>query len=259
MSAGTAQPPRQRLHPGELIAMAWRTAKAEPARVIVPGLVIFGLDAIQGTLYTEVAVDHLGIGSVIGAVLFASSALGLTFYAGMLERLVGSVERNEPAQPVLVVLRTLPWGRLLIAEGILVVVTAVASLLLVIPGLIVGTLFALVGPLINLIDSSVADAFKRSLQLVWPHFMLVFLFITLPLALEHEVIIGIAELVPHEHIWAVFLTTFALGDLFGMALGLMEVTMAERLVNGAQGPGEDLLSTEVGMRHTPDRRRPFTA
>ena len=48
----------------------------EPARVIVPGLVIFGLDAIQGTFYTEVAVDHLGIGSVIGAVLFASSALG---------------------------------------------------------------------------------------------------------------------------------------------------------------------------------------
>ena len=72
----------------------------EPARVIVPGLVIFGLDALQGTFYTEVAVDHLGIGSIIGAVLFGASALGLTFYAGMLERLVGSVERNEPAQPV---------------------------------------------------------------------------------------------------------------------------------------------------------------
>ena len=81
--------------------MSWRTARMEPARVIVPGLVIFGLDAIQGTFYTEVAVDHLGVGSVIGAVLFGSSALGLTFYAGMLERLVGSVERNEPAQPVL--------------------------------------------------------------------------------------------------------------------------------------------------------------
>ncbi len=95
----------------------------EPARVIVPGLVIFGLDAIQGTFYTEVAVDHLGVGSIIGAVLFASSSLGLTFYAGMLERLVGSVERGEPAQPVLTVLRTLPWGRLLVAEAILVVIS----------------------------------------------------------------------------------------------------------------------------------------
>jgi len=237
--------------------MAWRTARMEPARVIVPGLVIFGLDAIQGTFYTEVAVDHLGIGSVIGAVLFASSALGLTFYAGMLERLVGSVERNEPAQPVLSVLRTLPWGRLLIAEGILVLFSAAASVLLIVPGLIVGTLFALVGPLINLLDSSVPDAFKRSLQLVWPHFMLVFLLITLPLALEHEVVVFVAELIPHEHIWAVFLTTFALGDLFGMALGLMEVSMAERLVTGAQGPGHDVLSADVELHDRPDLPNPL--
>ena len=179
----------------------------EPARVIVPGLVIFGLDAIQGTFYTEIAVDHLGIGSVIGAVLFASSSLGLTFYAGMLERLVGSVERGEPAQPVFTVLRTLPWGRLLLAEAILIVISAVASVALVVPGLIVGTVFALVGPLINLLDSSVPQAFKRSLQLVWPHFMLVFLIITLPLAVEHEVVVFVAELIPHEHIWAIFLTT----------------------------------------------------
>jgi hypothetical protein len=227
---------RHHLHPLELMAVSWRTAKMEPARVIVPGLIIFGLDAIQGTFYTEVAVDHLGVRSVIGAVLFASSALGLTFYAGMLERLVGSVERNEAAQPILQVLRTLPWGRLLLAEAILVLFSAVASVLLVV--------------------SSVPNAFRRSLQLVWPHFMLVFLFITLPLALEHEVVVFVAELIPHEHIWAIFLTTFILGDLFGMALGLMEVTMAERLVTGAQGPGEGLLSEDVELRNPPRQSNP---
>ena len=257
MSAGDA--PRHHLHPLELIAVSWRTARMEPARVIVPGLVIFGLDAIQGTFYTEVAVDHLGVGSLIGAILFGASALGLTFYAGMLERLVGSVERNEAPQPVTHVLRTLPWGRLLIAEGILIVLGAVASVLLIVPGLIIGTLFALVGPLINLLDSSVPDAFKRSLQLVWPHFMLVFLIITLPLALEHEVVVFVAELIPHEHIWAVFLTTFILGDLFGMALGLLEVTLAERLVTGAQGPGHDLLSADVELHNPSHPKRPSTA
>jgi hypothetical protein len=215
--------------------------------VIVPGLIIFGLDAVQGTFYTEVAVDHLGIGSIVGAVLFSASSLGLTFYAGMLERLVGSVERGEPAQPVFTVLRTLPWGRLLLAEAILIVFSAVASVALIVPGLIVGTMFALVGPLINLLDSSVPQAFRRSLQLVWPHFMLVFVIITLPLAIEHEIVVFVAELVPHEHIWAVFLTTFILGDLFGMALGLMEVTLAERLVMGAEGPGHGVLSADVGQ------------
>jgi hypothetical protein len=250
MSSGhTGRPPRTQLHPLVLISTAWRTARMEPARVIVPALFIFGLEAVESTFFTEIAVDHLGLESLAGVFVFSASTLGLTFYAGMLERLVGSVERNEPAQPVLHVLRTLPWGRLLLAEAILIVFTAVASLLLVIPGLIVGTLFALVGPLINLLDSSVPAAFRRSLQLVWPHFMLVFLIITLPLALEHEVVIFVAELIPHEHIWAIFLTTFILGDLFGMALGLMEVTMAERLVNGAQGPGEGLLSADVELRN----------
>ena len=242
-----ATPGRHLLHPLELASMAWRTFKAEPARVIVPGLVIFGLDAFQGTLYTELAVDHLGVESLISTFVFGASTLGLTFYAGMLERLVGSVERGEPAQPIGHVLRTLPWVRLLVAEAFLVVIAAVAAALVVIPGLIVGTLFALVGPLINLLDASVPEAFRRSVRLVGPHFMLVFVFISLPLAIEHEVLVLVAELVPHEHVWLVFLSNFVLGDLFGMALGLMEVTLAERLVRGAQGPGQGVRSDDVEL------------
>jgi hypothetical protein len=226
--------------------MAWRTARMEPARVIVPAFVIFGLGAIEGTFFTEIAVDHLGLESIAGVFVFGASTLGLTFYAGMLERLVGSVERGEPAQPIFGVLRTL------LVQG------AVASLVLVVPGLIVGTVFALVGPLINLLDASVPDAFRRSLKLVWPHFMVVFCFITLPLAVEHEVVVLVADLIPHEHIWAVFLTTFILGDLFGMALGLMEVTLAERLVSGAPGPGADLLSTPVELSRPVDLSDPHS-
>ena len=217
--------------------MAWRTFRAEPGRVAVPALVIFGLDALQSTFYTEVTVDHHGIFSLLGAFVFSASTLGLTFYSGMLERLVGSVERNEPAQPILEVLRTLPWLRLLVADAVLVLIGTAASVLIVVPGLVVGTLFALVGPLINLLDVSVPKAFRRSVQVVWPHFMLVFAFITLPLAVEHEVVVFVAELVPHEKVGLVFLTTFVLGDLFGMALGLMEVTLAERLVRGATARG----------------------
>ena len=73
---------------------------------------------------------------------------------------------------------TLPWLRLLIAEAILLVLTAAATLFLVIPGLVVGTLCALVGPLINLLDCSVPEAFRRSIRVVWPHFWLVFVMIT---------------------------------------------------------------------------------
>ena len=227
--------------------MAWRTFRTEPARVIIPALIIFGLDALQSTFYTEIASDHLGWESIAGAAVFGASSLGLTFYAGMLERLVGSVERGEAPQPIHQVLRSLPWGRLLLAEVFLVFIDGVGALLVVVPGLVVGTLFALVGPLINLLDLSVPAALRRSVKVVWPHFFLVFCFITLPLAIEHEVVVLVAELIPHEKIWLVFLSNFVLGDIFGMALGLMEVTLAERLVRGAQGPGQDVRSEDTEL------------
>jgi hypothetical protein len=145
------------------------------------------------------------------------------------------------------VLRSLPWLRLLVAEAVLVVIGAVASLAVVVPGLLVDTLFALVGPLINLLDASVPEALRKSVRLVWPHFVLVFCFISLPLAIEHELVVLIADLVPHEQIWLVFLTNFVLGDLSGMALGLIEVTLAERLVHGAQGPGRHSSASAVEL------------
>jgi len=117
-----------------------------------------------------------------------------------------------------------------------VIVDTVAGVLVVVPGLVIDTLFALVGPLINLLDCSVPDAFRRSVRVVWPHFFLVFLFITLPLVFEHEVLVFVTELVHDEKNWVIFVSTFIVGDLFGMALGLMEVTLAERLVRGARGP-----------------------
>jgi len=238
---------RHPLHPLELLSMARRTGRLEPARVLVPALVIFGLDAFQSTWFTEISTDHLGLESVTTAVIFSASTLGLTFYSGMLERLVGAVERNQTPQPVGQVMATLPWLRLLIAEAILLVVTAAATLFLVIPGLVVGTLCAVVGPLINLLDCSVPEAFRRSIRVVWPHFWLVFVMVTVPLAVEHEVIVLIKDLVPHERVFLVFLTNFVMGFGFGVALGLVEVSLAERLVTGAHGPGHDVRSEDAEL------------
>jgi hypothetical protein len=227
--------------------MAGRTLRLQPTRVVVPALVIFGLDALQGTFFTELAVDHLGLESVAFAFVFGASTLGLVFYSGMLERMVGAVERNETPQPIGQVLRTLPWWRLLAADLILLVIGGAASVLVVVPGLVIDTLFALVGPLINLLGCKVFEALRRSVTLVWPHFVLVFCFIAIPLAVEHEVVVLVAELVPHEQVGLVFFSNFVLGCGFGMALGLTEVSLAERLVRGARGPGQDVRSGDVEL------------
>src|SRR5580700_10188837 len=153
------RPARHELHPLELLSMARRTLRAEPARVVIPALVIFALDALQGTIFTQLAVDHLGLESVAFAFVYGASTLGLTFYSGMLERMVGAVERNERPQPVGEVLRTLPWVRLLVADVVLLVLGSIAALLVVLPGLVLDTLFALVGPIINLLGCTVRQAF----------------------------------------------------------------------------------------------------
>lgn len=241
------RPVRHQLHPLELLSMAWRTLCAEPARVVVPALVIFALDALQGTIFTQLAVDHLGLESVAFAFVYGASTLGLTFYSGMLERMVGAVERNERPQPIGQVLRTLPWLRLFVADILLLVIGGVAALLFVLPGLVVDTVFALVGPLINLLGSTVRQAFRRSVQLVWPHFVLVFCFVAIPLAVEHEVLVLVHDLVPHEAVGLVFLSTFVVGTVFGIGLGLSEVSLAERLVRGAHGPGEGVRSGDVEL------------
>jgi hypothetical protein len=241
------RPARHELHPLELIAMAGRTLRAEPARVVIPAVVIFSLDALQGTIFTQLAVDHLGLESVAFAFVYGASTLGLTFYSGMLERMVGAVERNERPQPIGEVLRTLPWVRLLVADIVLLVLAGIAALLLVLPGLVLDTLFALVGPLINLLGCTVRQAFRRSVLLVWPHFALVFCFVAIPLALEHEVLVLVHDRVPHEAVGVVFLSTFIVSTAFGIGLGLTEVSLAERLVRGAHGPGQGVRSGDVEL------------
>lgn len=242
-AAPAPAPARERVRPVEVLRMAYRTARAEPGRVFLPALVIFGLDATYSTFFTEVSVDHLGDVSLEAGFVLLVSTLGLTFYSGLLERLVGAVERGHEAPPVTTVVQTLPYGRLLLADVVLWFASSVASLSFVLPGMIITTLFALIGPLINMEDLPVRAAFRRSAVLVGPRFVLVLGLITVPLGLEHELVGFIAHLVPHEHIWLVFLTSFALGFSFGVALGLVEVSLAERLVNNARGPGNPVAVT----------------
>jgi hypothetical protein len=238
---GRRQSPRAtgtRATPRELVQMVVRTARTEPGRVFLPAVVIFGLDSASSTFFTEVSIDHLGGESLAAFAVLLVSTLGLTFYSGLLERLVGAVERNEPAPPVSQVIRQLPYLRLLAADLILWVIGGVASAAFVIPGLIVTTLFALIGPLINLEDLPIRAAFRRSATLVAPQFLLVLCLVTVPIAVENELVEGIALLEHHLPIWSVFLIHLFMGLTLGVLIGLMEVSMANRLVTGAGGPGQ---------------------
>jgi hypothetical protein len=237
-----------RTGPVELLRMAARVARAEPLRVYVPAVAVFGLEAVANTSFTELAADHLGGESLISFVLLMFSTLGLTFYGGLLERLVGACERGLPAPPVWQVLRTLPYGRLIAADLVFWLLDGAASILFIVPAIAVTTLGALVGPLITMRDLSVRAAFAASVRLVRPRFLLVLCMITIPLAAEHEIVTAVALYVHHENVLLVLGSHILMGLIFGVSLGLVEMSLAERLVNGARGPAQPVRSVVSAKR-----------
>ena len=91
------------------------------------------------------------------------------------------------------------------------------------------------------------EAFRRSVRVVWPHFWIVFLMITSRWPSSTSWSSSSRTWCPTSAVFLVFLTNFALGFAFGVALGFVEVSLAERLVTGAHGPGQDVRSEDVEL------------
>ena len=160
------------------------------------------------------------------------SQVGITFYAGLLDKVVGEFELGEEPEPVLHVLRTLPYGSLIVADILITVLTAIGALLFVIPGLILFTLFAITGPVINIEHVGAIKGMRRSAHLVRPHFWLVFFLVSVPLGVEHQVIHWANELVLHHSLVEVFVVQGITGMIVGSFVGLVEVNVAYALELG---------------------------
>jgi hypothetical protein len=219
----------------DLVAIAIRAIRISPWRVLVPAIVVFGLAAAEETVVADFA-EHEAlwpVGALVVAVQ-AVAAFGLTFYAGLLDRLLGAIAIGSPLPRVAGVLRSLPYLRLLVAELAVFTIVTMASAVLLIPGLVAFTLFVVVGPLIVRSEISVVDALETSVRLVRPHFGLALFVLTVPLMIERELIDLIEVTIGHEAVWQAFVAHFAVGVLFGVAIGLLEVALAHRLLASSQ-------------------------
>ncbi len=214
-----------------MLATTVRLYRENWQRVVGAALVVFGAVAILDTA-DDALNDRLN-DPVVALILLAASVFGVfssTFYSGLLERLVGAAEYDGRRQSVGEVLETLPYVRLMTASGLLLALTAVGTLLLIVPGLIVFTLFSLVGPLINIENQSIRGAFRRSAHLVRPRFWLVLVLVTLPILIEDEVVSSVEAAIHGQHLLWVFLTMGITGAAVGSVVGLIEIVLAYELV-----------------------------
>ncbi|HEY3723989.1 MAG TPA: hypothetical protein VGN59_11600 [Acidimicrobiia bacterium] len=197
-------------------------------RVVIAAALVFGITAVVGAAVEDLThrAEPNFVIYVIALTGTAMSQVGITFYAGLLDKVVGEFELGEDPEPVLHVLRTLPYGSLIVADILITVVSAVGLVLLVIPGVVAFTLFAITGPVINIEHLGALRGMRRSAELVRHHFWLVLLLVAVPIAIEHQVIELANELVLHHSLVEVFLVQGLLGMIVGSFVGLVEVNVA---------------------------------
>jgi hypothetical protein len=197
-------------------------------RVVIAAAIVFGLTAVIGAAIEDL-VHQSQENLIVYVVALAGttmSQIGITFYAGLLDKVVGEFELGEEPEPVMHVLRTLPYGSLIVADILITVLTAIGLVLLVVPGMIVFTLFAISGPVINIEHVGAIAGMKRSAYLVRPHFWLVFFLVSIPLFLEHQAVHWAGEVVHHHALIEVFLVQGITGMIVGSFVGLVEVNVA---------------------------------
>jgi hypothetical protein len=176
-----------------VLGEVWRLYRADLPALLAAGLVVFTplglLDAVTDSLFQDVeGASELEIaGAAAGAIGTAAlSLLGEVFYAGFVAVVVIE-ERGREHHSMRDLVRSLPFGRLIGADLVYVLLVVVGLLLLVVPGLVALTWFALVAPAVKIEGLGIAAALRRSRALVRPRFWPVFALVV-PLALVSDLI-----------------------------------------------------------------------
>jgi hypothetical protein len=175
------------------------TARQHAWRILVVSIVVSAV-----TVVVEAAADHLldradVTTAVVGAVSTSTvSLLGAVFLSGFLCRLVstshhgatgpGKAEPGADGSRIRDVLRSLPWGSLILADLLVTLIVLIGLVALIVPGLIAITLLSVTGPVIELERQHAVAGLRRCVHLVRPHFWRVAAFGTAPLLVANGVI-----------------------------------------------------------------------
>jgi hypothetical protein len=212
-----------------------RTYRERFWRVAGTAFTVFGTVAVVDAIATVLVIDR-HVSRPIGALITSTAAgvfamAGVVVYAGLLDKVVGAHLHGHPDLTLEEIWHALPLRRLFVADLVLALATVIGLALFVIPGIVLFTLWSLVGPVITIEDRAVASAFGRSWQLVRSAFWLTFWLVTVPLEIEQAALHAIhyTEIFEHPLVPA-FLLNGLLGMVIGSIVGLVEVVLAYELI-----------------------------
>jgi hypothetical protein len=232
------------------------TYRREMGFLLLLGILVFvpiGLLSALADRAGEIHASHLSdifdlatVALVIGFIVQATtSLLGEVFYSGAVALTLSQEERGR--RPTLLeIARSLSYGRLIAVDILYGLGVAVGLLLLVVPGVMAFTWFALAGPLIELEDDTVKSSFRRSRRLVRGRFWTV-LAVLGPITLVSEFLTNAVLSLSHGAIASPIIsdwigesvTSIALSPFYAVAAVLitLQVTRAEAAGSEARAVG----------------------
>jgi hypothetical protein len=229
-----------------VVGAALRTYRERFWRVAGTAFVVFGTVAAIDALATVLVIDR-HVSRPVGALITSAasavfSMAGVVLYAGILDKVVGTHLHGHPDLRISEIWKVLPLRRLMAADVVLAITTLAGLALFVVPGVVVFTLWSLVGPVITIENRAVGSAFGRSWQLVRPHFWLTLGIVVAPLQVEQAALHAIHYTDIFEHpLVPAFLLNGLLGMVIGSVVGLVEVVLAYDLIARStnHAPGAD--------------------
>jgi hypothetical protein len=194
-------------------------------------IVLSSVSVIAESVAEQAVDEHAAWQVILGGVLTEGvGLLGTVLLSGFLCRLTAQAAPGAPQVTLRSVIRTLPWGRLVLADLTVTALTLAGFLALVVPGFILATLLAITGPMIEIEDHSVRAALRRSGRLVRPYFWRVVVLATIPIIVLNE----LESAGPEPHHLPEFLEALAIrgvaDGLLEAVVGLVLVQLSHRLI-----------------------------
>ena len=174
-----------------VVQTALGICRRRAATLVVIGLILFAPLAALEAIAVGIVHDGFERGDstlAVGVYLWVSLFMfGSALCAGLLDTVVGH-EFGEEDVGLRAAIRTLPYGHLIGVDVAQAVALGTASLLGFVPGLIAFTLTCLAGSLVMIERIPGWTALRRSVELTRRRFGLTLLVVTLPVAVEHQIL-----------------------------------------------------------------------
>ena len=212
-----------------------------PTLLLLAAIVFLPL-GLLGALAAEVDVDSLTIDSavevaaLVGAItaITATSLLGEVFYSGAIAIGLTHPEHEHPPK-LREIARQINYKRLIVIDLLYVALVLLGMIAFIVPGVLIFVYLGLAGPVVEIEERTVRQAFRRSFDLVRGNFWIVF-FVLAPIEIAGDVVGEYLGHLIHELLADSLLGTWlaetvassVLSPLFAVAVVLLTLELIER-------------------------------